>query len=396
MFNFEINKKIPGTLGRAGVIHTSHGDIPTPAFIVVGTKANVKAVTPDMLIDAGVDAVLGNTYHLYLQPGDDIVAQGGGMGKFMHWSGPTFTDSGGFQVFSLGEAFGTKVSKVASGDDQMVSERKGPKEKLCTIDEEGVTFKSHLNGDLHRLTPERSMQIQWNLGADIIFAFDECTSPLADHDYQRAAMERTHRWAKRCIDEHKKFDPENVQALFGVVQGGRFEDLRRESAETLSQMNFDGFGIGGSFNKKDMATAVSWVNEILPEDKPRHLLGIGDPIDIFLGVEAGCDTFDCVTPTRLARHGHVYTRDGIINLRKAQYKKDFSRIDVDTPSYTSKNYTRAYMAHLYRSNEMLAATLGSIHNIYFIVNLVKEIRQSILGDNFQELKENFIKRYTKK
>ncbi|MCB9808985.1 tRNA guanosine(34) transglycosylase Tgt [Candidatus Nomurabacteria bacterium] len=393
MFSFEINKKIPGKLGRAGVIHTPHGDIQTPAFIVVGTKATVKAMTPEMVRECGGQAVLGNTYHLYLQPGDDIVAQGGGISEFMNWNGPTFTDSGGFQVFSLGEAFGTKVSKVANGDDQMVSEKKGPKNKLATIDEEGVTFKSHLNGQLHRITPERSMQIQWNLGADIIFAFDECTSPLADHEYQRAAMDRTHRWAKRCIDEHEKLDSENIQALFGVVQGGRHEDLRKESAETLAAMNFDGFGIGGSFNKEDMATAVGWVNEILPEEKPRHLLGIGDPIDIFLGVEAGCDTFDCVTPTRLARHGHVYTRNGVINLRKSQYKTDFSPIDTATPSYTSKNYTRAYLAHLYRSNEMLAGTLGSIHNIYFIVNLVKEIRQAILEDRFEELKEEFFNSY---
>jgi queuine tRNA-ribosyltransferase len=395
MFNFEINKKIPGTLGRAGVIHTPHGDIQTPAFIVVGTKATVKAMTPEMVRECGAEAVLGNTYHLYLQPGDEIVKEGGGISTFMNWNGPTFTDSGGFQVFSLGEAFGTKVSKVASGDDEMVSEKKGPKNKLATIDEEGVDFKSHINGDVHRITPERSMQIQWNLGADIIFAFDECTSPLADHDYQRAAMDRTHRWAERCITEHENLDPENAQALFGVVQGGRHEDLRKESAETLARMNFDGFGIGGSFNKEDMASAVQWVNEILPEGKPRHLLGIGDPLDIFLGVEQGCDTFDCVTPTRLARHGHVYTRDGVINLRKGKYKTDFTPIDEDTPSYTSKNYTRAHLAHLYRSNEMLAATLGSIHNVYFIVNLVKEIREAILEDKFFELKEEFLGRYYK-
>ena len=391
MFHFEIHKKLEGTLARAGVIHTPHGDIATPAFIVVGTKATVKAMTPEMVRACGADAVLGNTYHLYLQPGDDIVKRGGGISEFMNWHGPTFTDSGGFQVFSLGEAFGTKVSKVASGDEKMVSEKKGDKNKLATIDEEGVTFKSHLNGDMHRITPERSMQIQWNLGADIIFA--ECTSPLADHAYQRTAMDRTHRWAQRCIDEHEALDPDNVQALFGVVQGGRHEDLRKESAETLAAMKFDGFGIGGSFNKKDMASAVGWVNQILPEDKPRHLLGIGDPIDIFLGVEAGCDTFDCVTPTRLARHGHVYTRTGVINLRNGQYKDDFSPIDVETPSPASLNYTRAYLAHLYRSNEMLAATLCSQHNVYFIVNLVKEIRQSLIDGNFQELKEGFLKNY---
>lgn len=403
MFNFEIQKKLENTLARAGVIHTPHGDIQTPAFIVVGTKATVKAMTPEMVRECGAEAVLGNTYHLYLQPGDDIVKEGGGMSKFMNWNGPTFTDSGGFQVFSLGEAFGTKVSKVASGDDAMVSEKKGPKNKLATIDEDGVDFKSHINGDMHRITPERSMQIQWNLGADIIFAFDECTSPLADHDYQRAAMDRTHRWAYRCLEEHQNLDPENRQALFAVVQGGRHEDLRKESAEILAAMDlpaghagFDGFGIGGSFNKKDMASAVGWVNKILPENKPRHLLGIGDPIDIFLGVEAGCDTFDCVTPTRLARHGHVYTRTGVINLKKAEFRRDFTPIDTETSSPISLKYTRAYLAHLYRSNEMLAATLCSQHNVYFIVNLVKEIRQSIIDGNFQELKEKFLAHYQTK
>lgn len=397
-FSFKIKHKKPASLARVGVIKTPNGEIKTPAFVVVGTAATVKMVTPEMLQDIGVEVVLANTYHLYLQPGDEIIKNGGGFGKFMNWHGPTMTDSGGFQVFSLGEAFGTKVSKVASGDEASVSDRKyyDSSKRLATIDEEGVTFKSYRNGSTHRFTPERSMEIQWNLGADMIFAFDECTSPLAPHEYQQAAWERTHRWAKRCIARHEQLDPENRQALFGVVQGGRFEDLRRLSAKTLARMDFDGFGIGGSFNKEDLGTAVRWVNEELPEDKPRHLLGIGEPLDLFLAVENGCDLFDCVIPTRLARHGTVYTVDGPINLKNSRFKTDFSPLDLDTPSYTSKNYTKAYLAHLYRSGEMLAATLGSVHNIYFLVNLVKQMRQALLDGNFYEFKEGWLKRYYKK
>lgn len=397
-FNFKIEHKDPKGLARVGEIHTLNGVIKTPAYVVVGTAATVKMVTPEMLQDIGVEVVLANTYHLYLQPGDEIVKAGGGFGPFMNWQGPTMTDSGGFQVFSLGEAFGTKVSKVASGDEDTVTERKNydSTKKLCTINEEGVTFRSYRDGSEHRFTPERSMEIQWNLGADMIFAFDECTSPLAPHEYQQAAWERTERWAKRCITRHEELDPENRQALFGVVQGGRFEDLRRLSAKTLAGMNFDGFGIGGSFNKEDLGTAVRWVNEELPEDKPRHLLGIGEPLDLFLAVENGCDLFDCVIPTRLARHGSIYTVDGPINLTNARFKNDFSPLDPDTPSYTSRNYTKAYLAHLYRSGELLGSTLGSVHNIYFLVNLVKQMRQALLDGNFYEFKEAWLARYYKK
>ena len=392
---FTIQERLPNRKGRAGVIKTPHGDIPTPAFIVVGTKATVKALSPDMIDTCGADAVLANTYHLFLQPGDEIVRDAGGFPKFMGWDKPTFTDSGGFQVFSLGEAFGTKVSKVATGDEKMVSEKKGPKKNLCTITEEGATFTSHIDGSRHMISPERSMEIQWNLGADIIFAFDECTSPLADHAYQVRAMERTHRWAKRCIARHDELDSDKVQSLFGVVQGGRHEDLRKASAQFLTDCDdgFDGYGIGGSFTKDDMATAVSWVNNILPEGKPRHLLGIGEPLDIFLGVEAGCDTFDCVSPTRLGRHGHLYTRDGVINLRKSAFKTDHTPLDPTTPGSPVGHYTRAYLAHLFRAHEILASMIASQHNVYFIVNLVKEIRQSILDGNFYELKEEFLGRY---
>lgn len=397
-FSFEITKKMEGTLGRTGIITTPNGTIQTPSFVVVGTKANVKGVTPEMLYDMGVQVALANTYHLYLQPGDGIVKKAGGFPKMMNWNGPTMTDSGGFQVFSLGEAFGTGVSKVASGEDIVVSERKGysKSNKFAHIDEDGVTFRSYIDGSKHRFTPESSMEIQWNLGADMIFAFDECTSPLADHAYQTEAMDRTHRWAQRSLDRHNELDPENVQALFGVVQGGRFQDLREESARVLGDMDFDGYGIGGSFNKDDMAQAVGWVNSILPEEKPRHMLGIGEPMDIFAGVEHGCDLFDCVSPTRVARHGRIYTADGQMQIKNARFREDFTPLDSECECYTCKNYTRAYIHHLQRSKEMLGQTLASIHNLYFIVKLVDRIRESITNDSFDEYKKVFMKRYYKK
>ncbi len=401
MFGFKILKKF-GRLGRAGKITTPHGDIETPAYVVVGTKATVKSLTPEMLNEIGAQVVLANTYHLYLQPGSDLVARAGGFAKFMNWNGPTMTDSGGFQVFSLGAAFGERVSKVAKGEIETKPVRDGgtgDHGKLANIDEDGVTFKSHLDGSTHRFTPESSMKIQWDLGADMIFAFDECTSPQAKYEYQREAMERTHRWGLRSLKAHEELDPENVQALFAVVQGGRHQDLRKESAETLAKMvtekgnAFDGFGIGGSFDKDDIGTAVAWVNESLPEEKPRHLLGIGEPLDILGAVENGCDLFDCVTATRIARNGSLYTKNGKINILNAQFREDFSPIDPDCGCSTCKNYTRAYIAHLFRGKEILANTLASIHNLYFMINFVKEIRTAILEDRFEEFKKNFISNY---
>lgn len=416
-FNFEITKKIPGTLARAGIIHTPHGDIHTPSFVTVGTKATVKALTPEQIKDLGAQVVLANTYHLYLEPGDVVVAKHCGFAKMMNWQGPTMTDSGGFQVFSLGTAFDQKVGKLANVQ-QIINAEKSPllaeegvggggqedggSKSLAKIDEDGVTFKSYKDGSEHRFTPERSMEIQWNLGADMIFAFDECTSPIAPYEYQKQAMDRTHRWALRSLIAHNKLDPENKQALFGVVQGGRFEDLRKESARVLAEMvtehgdSFDGFGIGGSFEKDDLGTAVKWVNEILPEDKPRHLLGIGEPIDLFLGVENGCDTFDCVAATRIARNGSLYTKNGRINLMNAEHKASMIPVEDGCDCYTCKNYTRSYLAHLYRSQEMLAGTLGTIHNLYFINKLVADIRQTLLDDKFFEFKESFLTNYYKK
>lgn len=390
---FEIQKKLDGMLGRAGVLHTPHGDIQTPAFIVVGTKGSVKSLTPLQLQEIGVQSVLANTYHLYLEPGENSVKNAGGLSNYMKWDGPTWTDSGGFQVFSLGAAHGKSVGKVATGEEiaDYGDDERESKGRLAEIDEEGVTFKSYLDGSTHRFTPERSIEIQENIGADIIFAFDECTSPLAPKEYQKQALERTHRWAKRCLDAHKKKD----QALFGVVQGGRFKDLRQESAKLIGNMDFDGFGIGGSFVKEDMATAVKWVNEILPEDKPRHLLGIGEPEDIFLGVENGCDTFDCVAPTRIGRNGTFYTKNGKINIQKLEFREDRTPIENDCECYACKNFSRSYIAHLFRAKEMLGPTLGSIHNVYFIVNLVEKIRQSIINENFVEYKNLFLANYGK-
>ncbi len=389
---FNIEKELNNHRARVGKIETPHGDILTPAFIVVGTKGTVKALTVDQVRDLGAQAVLSNTYHLYLQPGEDILKKTGKLQGFMNWQGPTFTDSGGFQVFSLGVGKDSKVSKIAeSGDvsDEIVE----PAVKLVEIDEEGINFKSILDGSSHRFTPERSVEIQHGIGADIIFAFDECTSPFSPKSYQKEAMDRTHRWAQRSLAYHKSKKESKDQALFGIVQGGRHKDLREESAKIIGSMDFDGFGIGGSFDKEDIYNSVGWVNDILPKGKPRHLLGIGEPIDLFGGIENGIDTFDCVTPTRIARNGALYTRDGRINILNSKYIEDTGKVDAECGCYTCSHYTRAYLSHLFRAKEMLAATLASIHNLYFIVNLVKEIRRSMLEGEFEDLKKSFLERY---
>lgn len=394
---FEVIAEKPGSLARAGVIHTPHGDIETPAFVVVGTKGTVKSLKPeDIETYIGASALLANTYHLYLQPGHETVRDGGGLDTFANWNVPSFTDSGGFQVFSLGAAFGKGVTKFAKGE---VSEEQGinvySKElasehgKLCVIDEEGVTFTSHLDGSMHRFTAERSIEIQHAIGADIMFAFDECTSPTADYTYQREAMERTHRWAKRSILAHKQnYDALARQGLFGIVQGGRHLDLRKESAEVLAGMEFDGYGVGGSFSKEDLGESLRVVNEVLPDDKPRHLLGIGEPDDIIRGVEAGCDTFDCVAPTRLARTGTIYHHDGEtgglptftkLNLMNTKYVRDFSPLDAGCDCYVCSNYTKAYIAHLMRAGEMLGPHLASIHNLYTIVQFTKRLRELLIN-----------------
>ncbi len=395
---FEIEKKLKNGLGRAGVLKTLHGEIKTPAFSAVGTKATVKSVTPEMVKDAGSQVVLANTYHLYLEPGEKIIRDHCGLHGFMNWQGPIMTDSGGFQAFSLGVAYGQGINKFIGADapDEEVLERgySDKNEKKAKVTEDGVEFKSIIDGSTHFFSPEKSMQIQHDLGADIIFAFDECTSPHATKEYLREAMERTHRWAERCLIEHSKFNIQNSrQQLFGIVQGGRHEDLRRESAKFIGSLDFDGFGIGGSFVKEDMATAVRWVNEVLPEEKPRHLLGVAEPIDLFLGVENGCDTFDCVAATRMSRNGAIYTKDGRRNIRNTEFRSDLNPLEDDCDCYTCKNYSRSYVAHLFRANEMLAATLATIHNIRFINKLMEDIRKSILEERFFEFKDSFLSRY---
>lgn len=414
--NFKIEATLKGCFARAGRLKTSHGVIETPVFVPVATKGTVKALTPEQVKNLGAQAVLANTYHLYLQPGDEVVRNAGGLHRFMNWDGPVMTDSGGFQVFSLGAAYGKGIGKIVKnsgeGDGEFKEElllpgrreldRRHREEmpKIATIDSNGVMFRSHLDGGAHYFTPEKSIDIQHNLGADIIFAFDECASPRESDHYQREALDRTHRWAKRSLEEHKKLTASGVQmsktplpALFGIVQGGRSEALRKESAGIIGGMDFDGFGIGGSFAKEDMTTAVRWVNEILPREKPRHLLGIGEPEDLFMGVENGVDLFDCVAPTRIARNGGFYTSNGKINLTNAQFTRDFSRPSQDCECYTCQNYTKAYLSHLFRAGEMLAATLASIHNLYFIVHLVNEMRDAIHNQSFHEFKEEFLTEY---
>ena len=405
---FTIQKKLEGTLGRVGLIETPHGNIETPAFVTVGTKATVKGVTPEMLKDAGAQVMLANTYHLYLQPGDEIVKKAGGLHSFSNWHGPMMTDSGGFQVFSLGVALGKNITKFTkSGNKEKllseptVRDPDAPVLKPAQIDSNGVMFRSVLDGSVHYFTPEKSIDIQHNLGADIIFAFDECTSPNEPYAYQAQSLDRTHRWAKQSLTYHISKPNSERQALFGIVQGGRHEDLRRESAEALKNMTvdgkgFDGFGIGGSFAKEDMGDAVRWVNEILPEDKPRHLLGIGEAEDLFEAVENGCDLFDCVMPTRNGRTGTLLTKYGKLNITNAKYVDDFTKVEDTCDCYTCTNYTRSYLAHLFRSKEMLGGTLASIHNLYFTINLVKNMRKAMIDGAFAEFKKNFLSLYLKK
>lgn len=424
--NFKIENKIKNSLGRAGVISTSHGDILTPAFVTVGTKATVKSLSPEQVKETGTQVVLANTYHLYLEPGEKIIKESGDLHNFMNWQGPTMTDSGGFQAFSLGVAYGNKLSKFIAakspGQEEIDEAYAEEKDKKAKITEDGVEFKSIIDGSTHLFTPEKSVQIQKDIGADIIFAFDECTSPHASKEYLKEASARTHRWAERCLIEFKKLTsplasrgPLLVQeregakskspgfpspdqgegrvGLFGIVQGGRYEDLRMESAKVIGEMDFGGFGVGGSFVKEDMATAVKWVNGILPEEKPRRLLGVGEPIDLILGVENGCDTFDCVAPTRMARNGTLYTRHGKINIMNAKYKNIFKPIDEGCGCYACKNYTTAYLSHLFRAKEMFASTLASIHNLYFLNNLMSQIRESILNNTFSDFKNKFLENY---
>lgn len=400
--SLEILAKDTSSRARAGRLSTLHGDILTPAFVPVGTKASVKGVLPSLLPSLGAQVVLANTYHLYLQPGEELVKAAGGLGKFMDWSGPTMTDSGGFQVFSLGAAFGRNITKIAKGEemprehgvsvyDESVQSQHG---QLAVIDEEGVTFTSHIDGSLHRFTPERSIEIQHALGADMFFAFDECTAPTEPYEYQREAMERTHRWALRSLKAHRQnIEANRTQAIFGIVQGGRYEDLREESAKEIASMEFDGFGIGGSFSKEDMEGALQAAIPHLPEEKPRHFLGIGEPGDILTGIAEGMDLFDCVAATRLGRHGTIYTMQGPISLKNERYRSALEPLDAACVVPGTEGFTRAYVAHLLRGGELLGQVIASMHNLGFILKLVDGAREAIREGRFAEYREEFVRNY---
>ena len=363
---YTLLKNEKNTKARLGKLKTNYGEYDTPMFMPVGTLATVKTLSPEELHDVNSGIILSNTYHLWLRPGEDIVNDAGGLHKFMNWNGPILTDSGGFQVFSLAK----------------------PKD----ISEEGVRFKNHLNGDELFLTPEKSIEIQNKLDSDIAMSFDECIAWPATYEYCKESVERTLRWAKRGKDV---FNNER-QSLFGIVQGGEYEDLRKHCAEELAKMDFDGYSVGGTSVGEDKPTMYKMVEmstKHMPENKVRYLMGVGDPIDIIENVIRGIDIFDCVAPTRLARHGHAYTKYGKINLKNAKYKKDFSPIDEHCDCYACKNYTKSYIKHLINSNETFGARLLSIHNIRYLIRLTEEIRESIKNDNILEYREEFIRNY---
>ena len=399
-FKFSIIKKLDGTLARVGLIKTPHGNIETPAYIVGGTKATVKTLTPEQVTQLGGQSVLSNTYHLMLRPGADVIAEAGGIHKFMHWNGPIFTDSGGFQAFSLGMAYKKGIDATSHSKKGDAAQAVNSSSQLAKVTDEGVYFKSHLDGSKLFMCPENSMELQHLIAADIHMAFDELTSPLATRDYIKKAMDRTHLWADRSLARHQELNNEHqlkgacLQALYGIVQGAREEDFRKESATYLGQRAFDGFGIGGVFEPEEISETVRWVTEILPENKPRHLLGMGaQPADLFLGVQYGIDTFDCIAPTRQARNGALFTYSGRINIKNNCYQRDFTPIDQDCDCYACQNFTRAYINHLFRADEILGLTLASIHNERFVVRTVDCIRDSIKDDTFFEYKKAFLKKY---
>lgn len=379
---------------RRGKVHTPHGSILTPAFVPVGTQAAVKGVTPAELRETGAQAVLANTYHLYLRPGAELVAQAGGLHRFMAWDGPIFTDSGGYQVFSLGFGLAHGIGKqVGMFPDEPSEGLGGPRQpgqrpKLTKVDDDGVGFTSHIDGSRHRLTPESSILIQEQLGADIILAFDEPTSPLHDERYTGRAMERTHRWAQRCLDARTRPD----QALFGIVQGGAYGELRKASAAYIGGLPFDGFAVGGSLGrtKRDMEQVLRWSTPALPDSAPRHMLGIGEPEDIFTCVRHGMDTFDCVAPTRHARRGTLYTASGKLNIATARFRDDSQPVEPGCACYTCREFSRAYLCHLFRAKELLAYTLATIHNLHAILGLMARIRAALAQDALGDLERDTI------
>lgn len=366
-FWYELKHVCAQTGARYGILHTPHGDVETPMFMPVGTLATVKGISPEQLKQMNSGVILSNTYHLWLRPGEDVVEKAGGLHQFMNYDGPILTDSGGFQVFSLG--------------------------KTRKIEEEGVTFKSIVDGRKLFLSPEKAIQIQNSLGADIIMSFDECAPYPCTHDYMKNSVERTLRWAKRGKDAHQKA---NQQALFGIVQGGEFEDLREICAKELVAIDFPGYSIGGTSvgEPKDVMykmidDSIKW----LPEDKPRYLMGVGNPIDLIEGAIRGIDMFDCVLPTRVARHGALMTSHGRVNINNEKYKYDFTTLDEECDCYTCKNYTKAYLRHLHKTDEIFGKSLLSIHNVRFLLKLSEQIRQAIREDRLNDFKEEFLEKY---
>lgn len=369
MMTFEFTLEAQQGMARAGMFQTPHGLIPTPVFAPVGTQATVKAVLPRELHELGSTLILANTYHLHLRPGDDLIRNLGGLHGFMAWDGPILTDSGGFQVFSLGG--------------------------LNTIDDEGVTFRDHLDGSLHRFTPEVSIRIQHNLGADVIMAFDECPTP-DDRPVVRAAVDRTHRWLARCADEHYRHGDPNRQALFGIVQGGIFPDLRAESAALVSNLDLPGYAIGGlavGETKPNMYAMLEHTTSRLPTGKPRYLMGVGSPEDLVHGVARGIDIFDCVLPTRVARNGAALTRQGRINLRNLQYADDAEPIEPGCTCYACTHFSRAYVRHVVKASEIIGHQLLSLHNLHMLLSLMRDLRAAILAGTFGEFATGFLSGY---
>ena len=366
MFEYKIIAEDKETGARAGEFTTPHGIIKTPVFMPVGTQATVKAIIPEELETLGAQIILSNTYHLYMRPGEDIVAEAGGLHRFMNWKHPILTDSGGFQVFSLGD--------------------------LRKINEDGVEFRSHIDGSKHFMRPEDSIAIQEKLGADIIMAFDECVKLPAEQDYSQKSMERTVRWAKRCKEFHSRED----QALFGIVQGCTFEKQRIECARLLQEIDFPGYAIGGlsvGESHEEMYRILDCTVPELPKEKPRYLMGVGFPTNLVEGIARGIDMFDCVLPTRNGRNGTVFTHEGRMNLKNLKYARDFTPMDPHCGCYACRNYTRAYIRHLHTAGEILAARLCSLHNVHFLVNLVAEARQAIIDGRFAQFRRNFMETF---
>jgi queuine tRNA-ribosyltransferase/7-cyano-7-deazaguanine tRNA-ribosyltransferase len=391
--NFKVIRKDKRIKARAGIIKTPHGEIETPMFVPVGTQASVKSLDPKQLHDLGAQVVLANTYHLHLRPGEDIIKKFGGLAKFMSWSGPTMTDSGGFQVFSLGvgkEGGGVKFLR----EEVKYQEPEDAHPRLNKITEEGATFQSHIDGSTHKLTPESSIEIQEKLGADLIIALDDLESPRYSYEETKKSLEMTYHWELRSKKAHRRKD----QLLYGVTHGGPFKDLRIQSAKFVDK-NFEAIGMGGAhLNKSNLYDVVDWTTDIVSEEKPRHLLGIGEVDDIFESIERGVDTFDCVIPTRIGRTGFFFISPPLGNIKnrfrtdidKPQFAKDQKPLDPNCSCYPCQNFTRGYIHHLFRCRELLSYTLLSLHNVYFLVNLAKQIRTAILNENFQSLKKKWL------